>query len=47
MDRGAALNCKIIHNWDERKLKGKKSSSSENDNDNVTKQIIKILGDNN
>jgi cytoskeletal protein CcmA (bactofilin family) len=25
MDRGAALNCKIIHNWDERKLKGKKA----------------------
>ena len=24
MDRGAALNCKIIHNWDERKFKGKK-----------------------
>ena len=27
MDRGAALNCKIIHNWDERKLKGKKGGS--------------------
>ena len=27
MDRGAALNCKIIHNWDERKLKGKKSGN--------------------
>ena len=27
MDRGAALNCKIIHNWDERKLKGKKAES--------------------
>ena len=27
MDRGAALNCKIIHNWDERKLKGKKSNN--------------------
>ena len=25
MDRGAALNCKIIHNWDERKIKAKKS----------------------
>ena len=24
MDRGAALNCKIIHNWDERKIKAKK-----------------------
>ena len=24
MDRGAALNCKIIHNWDEKKLKNKK-----------------------
>jgi cytoskeletal protein CcmA (bactofilin family) len=27
MDRGAALNCKIIHNWDERKLKGKKAGN--------------------
>jgi len=37
MDRGAALNCKIIHNWDERKLKGKKAGNvddetSEEDN---------------
>ena len=24
MDRGAALNCKIIHNWDEKKFKNKK-----------------------
>jgi len=37
MDRGAALNCKIIHNWDERKLKGKKAENvddetSEEDN---------------
>ena len=27
MDRGAALNCKIIHNWDERKIKAKKASN--------------------
>ena len=27
MDRGAALNCKIIHNWDERKIKAKKSGN--------------------
>ena len=27
MDRGAALNCKIIHNWDERKIKGKKAGN--------------------
>ena len=37
MDRGAALNCKIIHNWDERKLKDKKAGNvddetSEEDN---------------
>ena len=37
MDRGAALNCKIIHNWDEKKLKNKKENiekelaESEND----------------
>ena len=24
MDQGAALNCKIIHNWDEKKFKNKK-----------------------
>ena len=27
MDRGAALNCKIIHNWDVRKIKAKKSGN--------------------
>ena len=26
MDRGAALNCKIIHNWDENKLKNNKQN---------------------
>ena len=31
MDRGAALNCKIIHNWDERKLKGKKTDDIDNE----------------
>ena len=35
MDRGAALNCKIIHNWDERKLKGKKA---ENIDDDITEE---------
>ena len=35
MDRGAALNCKIIHNWDERKLKGKKA---ENIDDEITEE---------
>jgi len=34
MDRGAALNCKIIHNWDERKLKTKKENADDiNQND--------------
>ena len=34
MDRGAALNCKIIHNWDERKLKTKKENTDDiNQND--------------
>ena len=35
MDRGAALNCKIIHNWDERKLKDKKA---ENIDDEVAEE---------
>ena len=33
MDRGAALNCKIIHNWDEKKLKKKNIESSETSDD--------------
>ena len=32
MDRGAALNCKIVHNWDEKKLKNKKSNEEESSN---------------
>ena len=40
MDRGAALNCKIIHNWDERKLKGKKAG---NIDDEITKKITRNL----
>jgi len=35
MDRGAALNCKIIHNWDERKLKAKKDG---NIDDEITEE---------
>ena len=31
MDRGAALNCKIIHNWDEKKFKNKKDIDSDSD----------------
>ena len=34
MDRGAALNCKIIHNWDERKFKGTKVDEIEDDKKN-------------
>ena len=25
MDRGAALNCRVVHNWDEKKMRSKKS----------------------
>jgi len=32
MDRGAALNCRVVHNWDEKKLKSKKDI----DNEDVT-----------
>ena len=31
MDRGAALNCKIIHNWDEKKFKNKKDINSDSE----------------
>tara|TARA_B100000700_G_C14939924_1_gene806260 strand:- start:662 stop:1042 length:381 start_codon:yes stop_codon:yes gene_type:complete len=37
MDRGAALNCKIIHNWDEKKLKNKK--------DNIEKELAESEND--
>tara|TARA_Y200000002_G_scaffold86377_1_gene68850 strand:- start:750 stop:1133 length:384 start_codon:yes stop_codon:yes gene_type:complete len=25
MDRGAALNCRVVHNWDEKKMRSKKN----------------------
>ena len=28
MDRGAALNCRVIHNWDEKKLKKRTEENS-------------------
>ena len=34
MDRGAALNCKIIHNWDEKKLKNKKNTEEDENSEN-------------
>jgi cytoskeletal protein CcmA (bactofilin family) len=27
MDRGAALNCRVVHNWDEKKMKSNKTES--------------------
>ena len=33
MDRGAALNCKIIHNWDEKKFKKKKKLDENESNE--------------
>ena len=32
MDRGAALNCKIIHNWDENKLRNKNEEDENSEN---------------
>ena len=29
MDRGAALNCRVIHNWDEKKLKKRTEETSD------------------
>lgn len=29
MDRGAALNCRVIHNWDEKKLKKRAEETSD------------------
>ena len=33
MDRGAALNCKIVHNWDEKKLKNNRDDNKEDSSD--------------
>ena len=33
MDRGAALNCKIVHNWDEKKLKTNRDDNKEDSSD--------------
>ena len=30
MDRGAALNCRVIHNWDEKKLKKRAEDNLDN-----------------
>ena len=29
MDRGAALNCRVVHNWDEKKMKAKKDEAEQ------------------
>ena len=33
MDRGAALNCKIVHNWDDNKLKTNRDDNKEDSSD--------------
>ena len=35
MDRGAALNCRVVHNWDEKKMRSKK-----NDDDVTSDDLI-------
>lgn len=32
MDRGAALNCRVVHNWDEKKMRGKNNEDSSDEN---------------
>ncbi len=38
MDRGAALNCKIIHNWDEKKLKKKNQPVDEEEEETIEQE---------
>tara|TARA_B100000686_G_C16673597_1_gene907842 strand:+ start:613 stop:999 length:387 start_codon:yes stop_codon:yes gene_type:complete len=38
MDRGAALNCKIIHNWDEKKLKKKNQPAEEEEETTIEQE---------
>ena len=33
MDRGAALNCRVVHNWDEKKMRNKKSDDDSTEED--------------
>ena len=33
MDRGAALNCRVVHNWDEKKMRSKKNDDEVNSED--------------
>ena len=35
MDRGAALNCRVVYNWDDSEAKSKKSKSSQNKEENT------------
>ena len=39
MDRGAALNCRVVYNWDDTDQKTKKTKSKEKD-DNPSDEII-------
>ena len=38
MDRGAALNCKIIHNWDEKKFKKKNQPAEEEEETTIEQE---------
>ena len=35
MDRGAALNCRVVHNWDEKKMRKKEDSEDEVTSDDL------------
>ena len=35
MDRGAALNCRVVHNWDEKKMRKKDDSEDEVTSDDL------------
>ena len=37
MDRGAALNCRVIHNWDTKKAEAKNLESSESEDQSAAK----------
>ena len=35
MDRGAALNCRVVHNWDEKKMRKKDDNEDEVTSDDL------------
>ena len=40
MDRGAALNCRVVHNWDSKKDQSKKSENNDQETSENDRQTV-------